>query len=192
LCHQETNDGQGHYHVCCHPDRLIDQVKFCTQCLRFVTRQSFKHHNCTIAPFICYHCYKRFETEGQLQVHKSQGPISVCGDCYTEAYSEACAQRHQCDGRNRRCDNCSQIYDTHTEHICFTTLCQICGEMVGSNHRCYWQTAQLPNRREPDLYVYDFESDTTGEYHRVISVSWIKVGATVDNCHYICGWDSRR
>ena len=63
--------------------------------------------------------------------------------------------------------------------------------MVESNHRCFVQTANLDTKREPTMFVYDFESDVvTNEYHKPISVSWLQVGDTVDNIQYLCGWDT--
>ena len=39
------------------------------------------------------------------------------------------------------------MYDVGTEHVCNTTKCKNCKEMVGRNHRCYVQTIDLPRRK---------------------------------------------
>lgn len=191
LIWQPTEDNVGHYHVCIDPSRLQNNHDFCPLCLKLLPRQFIATHTCKPLPFQCYHCNMRFVDKASLDAHKATTPLTVCATCNTEAYGVECQRRHRCRLHKRRCDSCSQLYDTRKPHTCFTSLCKICNQYVPENHRCYVQTLELSERKEPTLYVYDFESDVvTYDHHHAISVAWLRVGDTIDNIQYIHGLDT--
>ena len=150
---------------------FFGKENFCHMC-----KKTYKKKDCHKCRYKCNICCN---TKCDSLELKNKTYKIHCEDCDRFFPTNMCFDNHLITNKKGECV-CSRVWKCQTckkvmcrktypqeTHICGDYLCPNCKRVVPKNHKCFMYPKKVKDRSEKYIF-FDFESDISGEYHKVM------------------------